>query len=78
MFAGREVARALAVMSLKEEDCTDDLQGVSDKQMGVLQDWEEKFKIKYEVVGKVSLTGNKHTTAKASPVWKTKTMAINP
>lgn len=53
IFAGKEVARALAVMSLKEEDCTDDLTGVSQKQLGVLQEWEDKFKTKYEVVGNV-------------------------
>lgn len=52
IFAGKEVARALAVMSLKDEDCSNDLAGLTDKQMNTLQEWEDKFKTKYEIVGK--------------------------
>ena len=53
MFAGKEVARALAIMSLKEEDCTANLEGVTEKQMGTLKEWEDKFHTKYPVVGEV-------------------------
>lgn len=53
MFAGKEVARALAIMSLKAEDCTDNLEGVTEKQMGTLKEWEDKFRVKYPVVGEV-------------------------
>ena len=53
IFAGREVARALGIMSLEEKDCTDDLSGLTEKQLGTLQEWEDKFKTKYEIVGRV-------------------------
>jgi len=53
VFAGKEVARALAIMSLKAEDCTDNLEGVTEKQMGTLKEWEDKFRVKYPVVGEV-------------------------
>lgn len=52
-FAGNEVARALAIMSLKEEDLTADLHDVTEKQLQTLADWEKKFKEKYPVVGRV-------------------------
>ena len=54
IFAGKEVARALGIMSLKEEDCSADLSGLSEKQLHTLHEWEEKFKTKYSIVGKVS------------------------
>ena len=40
-------------MSLKEEDCSDNLDGVTEKQLNVLQEWEAKFKVKYSIVGTV-------------------------
>eukprot|EP00262_Sarcandra_glabra_P009410 TRINITY_DN23786_c0_g1_i1.p1 TRINITY_DN23786_c0_g1~~TRINITY_DN23786_c0_g1_i1.p1 ORF type:complete len:101 (+),score=19.62 TRINITY_DN23786_c0_g1_i1:70-372(+) len=51
MFAGKDASRALAKMSKKEEDVSGDLEGVSEKEMGVLSDWEKKFEAKYPVVG---------------------------
>ena len=54
VFAGREVARALALMSLSLEDCSGDLTGLSDERLAVLADWEKKFRDKgYPVVGKL-------------------------
>ena len=53
VFAGKEVARALAIMSLKAEDCTANLEGVTEKQLGTLKEWEDKFHTKYPVVGEV-------------------------
>lgn len=40
-------------MSLKEEDLTDNLADVTEKQMHTLEDWETKFRAKYPIVGKV-------------------------
>eukprot|EP00873_Tetraselmis_striata_P010105 jgi/Tetstr1/430369/TSEL_020182.t1 len=51
-FAGKEIARALAKMSVKAEDCTSDLAGLTAEELDVLRDWEEKF-TKYPVVGRV-------------------------
>lgn len=53
VFAGKEVARALAVMSTDPKDCTGDLSGVSEEQLKVLGEWEKKFETKYGVVGQV-------------------------
>ena len=54
VFAGREVARALALMSLRLEDCNGDLTGLSDERLAVLADWEKKFRDKgYPVVGRL-------------------------
>ena len=41
-------------MSLKQEDCSADLDGLSEKQLLTLHEWEEKFKTKYNIVGTVS------------------------
>ena len=54
IFAGKEVSRALAKMSLVEEDCNDKLDDLTKHQLDTLQEWETKFQEKYEVVGKVS------------------------
>ena len=55
VFAGREAARALAKMSLREEDCTDEgLQELSKREQETLRDWEERLLGKYSVVGQAS------------------------
>lgn len=54
VFAGREVARALAKMSLKKDDCNAELADCTEKELESLAQWETKFKEKYSVVGKVS------------------------
>lgn len=55
VFAGKEVSRALAKMSLVTEDCNDKLDDLTKHQLEVLTDWETKFQEKYEVVGKVRI-----------------------
>ena len=52
-FAGKECARALAKMSMNVADICGDLEGCSDKELGVLADWEAKLSSKYKAVGKV-------------------------
>lgn len=54
-FAGKEVSRALGLMSLKEEDCCGELADLTPRQLEVLDEWVAKFRDKYHVVGKVSL-----------------------
>ncbi|CAA2985500.1 probable steroid-binding protein 3 [Olea europaea var. sylvestris] len=53
MFAGKDASRALAKMSKNEEDVIASLDGLTDKEMGVLNDWEKKFEAKYPIVGTV-------------------------
>ncbi|XP_068652978.1 probable steroid-binding protein 3 [Aristolochia californica] len=53
MFAGKDASRALAKMSKNEEDVCGSLDGLSEKELGVLADWENKFEAKYPVVGRV-------------------------
>eukprot|EP00193_Tetraselmis_chui_P009978 CAMPEP_0177784458 /NCGR_PEP_ID=MMETSP0491_2-20121128/19720_1 /TAXON_ID=63592 /ORGANISM="Tetraselmis chuii, Strain PLY429" /LENGTH=172 /DNA_ID=CAMNT_0019305243 /DNA_START=111 /DNA_END=630 /DNA_ORIENTATION=- len=49
-FAGKEIARALAKMSVRPEDCTSDLSGLTEEELEVLADWEAKF-TKYQLWG---------------------------
>lgn len=60
IFAGKECSRALAKMSLSDEDCNDKLDDLSKRQVEVLQEWEAKFQEKYKVVGKVKLQQCNH------------------
>ena len=53
VYAGKEVARALGLMSLQAEDCTAELDGLNEKQLETLGDWETKSKGKYPIVGQV-------------------------
>ncbi|KAI3854595.1 hypothetical protein MKX03_005191 [Papaver bracteatum] len=53
MFAGKDASRALAKMSKSDEDICASLDGLSEKEMGVLNDWEKKFEAKYPVIGSV-------------------------
>ena len=55
MFAGKEVARALAKMTLDPKDCCAKLNDLSPEQLKVLEDWEVKLKAKYPTVGTVRL-----------------------
>lgn len=54
LFAGKDSSRALAKMSKNEEDVTSCLDGLAEKEIGVLNDWEKKFEAKYPVVGHVA------------------------
>ncbi len=53
VYAGREVARALGKMSLKEEDCSADMDDFTEKESATLEQWEAKFSGKYPVLGKI-------------------------
>ncbi|KAG0477536.1 hypothetical protein HPP92_013856 [Vanilla planifolia] len=54
LFAGRDASRALALMSFDHNDLTGNLEGLSDSELDVLQDWEEKFMEKYVKVGQLA------------------------
>ncbi|PAN08671.1 hypothetical protein PAHAL_1G428700 [Panicum hallii] len=53
IFAGHEASRALGKMSKDEADVSGDLSGLTDKELGVLADWETKFQAKYPVVARL-------------------------
>ncbi|CAI0401568.1 unnamed protein product [Linum tenue] len=53
IFAGREAARALALLSFDPRDLTADLEGLGASELEVLQDWEDKFVEKYAKVGQI-------------------------
>ncbi|KNA05235.1 hypothetical protein SOVF_192260 [Spinacia oleracea] len=53
LFAGKDASRALAKMSKNEDDVVSNIDGLSDKEIEVLADWEKKFEAKYPVVGRV-------------------------
>ncbi|KAG6543562.1 hypothetical protein Mapa_015056 [Marchantia paleacea] len=53
VFAGKDATRALAKMSTKAEDVSPSLEGLTEKEIGVLDNWEKKFVTKYPVVGTV-------------------------
>lgn len=52
-FAGRECARAFALMSTEEADCVADLEGLSPTELETLRDWKGKFDTKYPVIGTI-------------------------
>uniref|UniRef100_A0ACD5Z595 Uncharacterized protein n=1 Tax=Avena sativa TaxID=4498 RepID=A0ACD5Z595_AVESA len=54
LFAGREASRALAKMSKESGDVSGDLSGLTEKELGVLADWETKFQAKYPVVARLA------------------------
>ncbi|KAF8057743.1 ALG10 [Scenedesmus sp. PABB004] len=58
-FAGREVARAFALISTDLKDCTDDLSGLGAMELDALRDWEAKFNSKYPIVGRLVQAGTK-------------------
>ena len=63
IYAGKEVARALGLMSLKAEDCTAELDGLTEKQLETLGDWETKFRGKYPIVGQVPFSHTQDASA---------------
>lgn len=58
-FAGKETSRALALMSFDPSDINGNLEDLSEAELEVLHDWEEKFKEKYVKVGKIVLEKSK-------------------
>jgi membrane-associated progesterone receptor component len=53
VFSGKDATRALAKMSKNEEDVVASVDGLTEKEIGVLNDWEKKFEAKYPIVGRV-------------------------
>jgi membrane-associated progesterone receptor component len=53
-LAGKDGSRALALMSLKAEDATDDLTGLTEDSLAVLDDWAKKLYEKYPTVGRLA------------------------
>ncbi|KVH91676.1 probable steroid-binding protein 3 [Cynara cardunculus var. scolymus] len=54
MFAGKDASRALAKMSKNDEDVIGSLDGLTEKEIGILNDWEKKFEAKYPIVGSLA------------------------
>ncbi|KAM7255498.1 hypothetical protein ACFE04_008396 [Oxalis oulophora] len=54
MFAGKDASRALAKMSKNDEDISPCLDGLTEKEITVLNDWERKFEAKYPIVGRLT------------------------
>lgn len=50
-FAGRECARAFAMVSTEVSDCNASLEGLSAAEMDSLYDWESRFYNKYPIIG---------------------------
>ncbi|KAI4266995.1 MAG: hypothetical protein LQ337_008575 [Flavoplaca oasis] len=53
VFAGKDPSRALALSSLKPEDCRSDWEDLADKEKQVLSDWFTFFSKRYNIVGQV-------------------------
>lgn len=53
VFAGKDPSRALALSSLKAEDCRPEWEDLSDKEKQVLSDWYTFFSKRYNIVGQV-------------------------
>ncbi|KAJ9082913.1 hypothetical protein DSO57_1000215 [Entomophthora muscae] len=51
MFAGKDASRALAISSLKIADCVEDLSGLTEQQLRVLDDWYKFFQDRYAIIG---------------------------
>lgn len=52
-FAGRECARAFAMVSTEVDDCNDNLEDMSPAELDSLRDWESRFYSKYPIIGRV-------------------------
>ncbi|KAF8007134.1 hypothetical protein BT93_K1208 [Corymbia citriodora subsp. variegata] len=57
LFAGRDASRALALMSFDPRDLTGNIEGLSESELEILQDWEYKFMEKYVKVGQIVPSG---------------------
>ena len=52
-FAGKECARAFALVSTDVADCSDDLEGLGAMELESLRDWEGRFWNKYRMIGRI-------------------------
>ncbi|KAF2102842.1 cytochrome b5 [Rhizodiscina lignyota] len=58
VFTGKDASRALALSSLKPEDCRPEWEDLEDKDKKVLDDWMTFFSKRYNVVGQVQGASN--------------------
>ncbi|KAL3637057.1 Membrane steroid-binding protein 2 [Castilleja foliolosa] len=61
LFAGRDASKALALMSFDPKDLTGNIEGLSESELEVLQDWEYKFMEKYVKVGQLVSRNNQES-----------------
>lgn len=52
-FAGKECARALALMSTEPADCCDRCDDLSQPEKDTLRDWRGRFTTKYPIIGRL-------------------------
>ncbi|OMP09040.1 hypothetical protein COLO4_05869 [Corchorus olitorius] len=65
MFAGKDASRALGMLSFKPQDINGNIEGLSEDELAVLEDWEYKFIEKYPKVGRVVAATNSDSTQNA-------------
>ncbi|MCJ1286928.1 hypothetical protein MMC26_006274 [Xylographa opegraphella] len=53
VFAGKDASRALAMSSVKPEDCRPEWEDLPEKEKTVLNEWMTFFSKRYNIVGKV-------------------------
>ncbi|KAL0074753.1 cytochrome b5-like heme/steroid binding domain-containing protein [Phycomyces blakesleeanus] len=53
IFTGKDASKALALSSLKPEDCIPDISELTEKDLVVLEQWHAFFSKRYDIVGKV-------------------------
>lgn len=52
-FAGHECARAFALFSVELSDCHDNLDGLTKGDLDSLEEWKQKFRSKYHIIGSI-------------------------
>jgi membrane-associated progesterone receptor component len=58
-MAGKDASKAMALMSLKEEDAVPEWEDLPEEQQKILNDWVIFFQKRYAIVGTVEGTTNK-------------------
>lgn len=53
MFVGKDASRGLAKSSLDSSDATADLEGLTEKELKVLDDWYSYYSQRYNIMGRV-------------------------
>ncbi|KAH6779528.1 membrane-associated progesterone binding protein 3 [Perilla frutescens var. hirtella] len=71
LFAGRDASRALALMSFDTKDLTGNIEGLSESELEVLQDWEYKFMEKYVKVGQLVSNNTSSESKEAESIGNT-------
>lgn len=66
-LAGRDASKAFAMMSLRAEDAHDDLTGVPEEHLKILDDWYDKLTKKYPTVGRVAQDYSKRPPGAKAP-----------